>query len=87
MTKSVVLVTASRTGIRLNPVAPGPIQTEMFDRFTGGEAVKTYLANFNARKRVGRREGTVNAVLYLDSDRPSFVTSHILTVDGGKSAG
>ena len=86
LTKSVALE-AAQFGVRVNAVAPGPIQTAMLDRFTGGEDGKAYLATLNPQKRIGRPEEVANAILYIASDGASFVTGHILTVDGGKSAG
>jgi NAD(P)-dependent dehydrogenase (short-subunit alcohol dehydrogenase family) len=85
LTKSVALEFGA-SGIRVNAVAPGPIQTPMLDRFTGGEEVKTYLATLNAQKRIGQPDEIARAVLYLASDDASFVTGDILNVDGGKSA-
>ncbi len=86
LTKSVALKVGS-IGIRVNAVAPGPIQTGMLDRFTGGEDVKAYLATLNAQKRIGQPDEIAQAILYLTSNEASFVTGHILSVDGGKSAG
>jgi NAD(P)-dependent dehydrogenase (short-subunit alcohol dehydrogenase family) len=86
LTKSVALEVGS-SGVRVNAVAPGPIQTAMLDRFTGGEQGKAYLATLNAQKRIGEPDEVARAVLYVASDDASFVTGHILTVDGGKSAG
>jgi NAD(P)-dependent dehydrogenase (short-subunit alcohol dehydrogenase family) len=86
LTKSVALEVGS-SGIRVNAVAPGPIQTGMLDRFTGSEEVKAYLATLNAQKRIGRPGEIASAILYVSSEEASFMTGHILTVDGGKSAG
>jgi NAD(P)-dependent dehydrogenase (short-subunit alcohol dehydrogenase family) len=86
LTKSVALE-VGRFGVRVNAVAPGPIQTAMLDRFTGGEEGKAYLATLNAQKRIGRPDEIAGAILYIASDAATFVTGHILTVDGGKSAG
>jgi NAD(P)-dependent dehydrogenase (short-subunit alcohol dehydrogenase family) len=86
LTKSVALEVGNQ-GVRVNAVAPGPIQTGMLDRFTGGEEVKAYLATLNAQKRIGRLDEIAHAIAYIASDEASFVTGHILTVDGGKSAG
>jgi NAD(P)-dependent dehydrogenase (short-subunit alcohol dehydrogenase family) len=59
----------------------------MLDRFTGGgEDVKNYLANLNAQKRIGKPEEVAQAIIYIASEEASFVTGHILSVDGGKSA-
>jgi NAD(P)-dependent dehydrogenase (short-subunit alcohol dehydrogenase family) len=82
LTKSVALEFGS-TGIRVNAVAPGPIQTPMLDRFAGSEGVKSYLATLNAQKRIGSPAEIARAVMYLASDDASFVTGHILNVDGG----
>jgi NAD(P)-dependent dehydrogenase (short-subunit alcohol dehydrogenase family) len=86
LTKSVALEVGTY-GIRVNAVAPGPIQTAMLDRFTGGEEGKAYLATLNAQKRIGQPDEIAHAILYIASNDASFVTGHILTVDGGKSAG
>jgi NAD(P)-dependent dehydrogenase (short-subunit alcohol dehydrogenase family) len=86
LTKSVALEVGT-AGIRVNAVAPGPIQTAMLDRFTGGEEVKAYLATLNAQKRIGQPDEIARAIVFIGSAGASFVTGHILTVDGGKSAG
>ncbi|HEY0329244.1 MAG TPA: SDR family oxidoreductase [Rhodopseudomonas sp.] len=85
LTKSVALEVGS-SGIRVNAVAPGPIQTAMLDRFTGSDAAKASLATMNAQKRIGQPDEVARAILYVSSPDASFVTGHILTVDGGKSA-
>jgi NAD(P)-dependent dehydrogenase (short-subunit alcohol dehydrogenase family) len=86
LTKSVALEVGA-LGIRVNAIAPGPIQTGMLDRFTGGEQGKAYLATLNAQKRIGEPDEIAQAILYIASNAATFVTGHILTVDGGKSAG
>ena len=85
LTKSVALEVAE-TGVRVNAVAPGPIDTGMLDRFTGGEAGKSYFRNLVPMKRFGMPDEIARAILYLASNEASFVTGHILSVDGGKSA-
>jgi NAD(P)-dependent dehydrogenase (short-subunit alcohol dehydrogenase family) len=86
LTKSVALEVGS-LGVRVNAVAPGPIQTGMLDRFAGSGENKAHLATLNAQKRIGQPDEIARAILYVASDDASFVTGHILTVDGGKSAG
>ena len=86
LTKSVALE-AGAFGVRVNAVAPGPIDTGMLDRFTGGADGKAYVATLNPQKRIGHPDEVARAVLFIASDAASFVTGHILGVDGGKSAG
>ena len=86
LTKSVALE-AGAFGVRVNAVAPGPIDTDMLDRFTGGADGKAYLATLNPQKRIGQPDEVARAILFIASDAASFITGHILSVDGGKSAG
>jgi NAD(P)-dependent dehydrogenase (short-subunit alcohol dehydrogenase family) len=87
LTKSVALEVAE-TGVRVNAVAPGPIDTGMLDRFAGGDAgKKSYLRTTVPMKRFGKPDEVARAILYLASNDASFVTGHILSVDGGKNAG
>jgi len=86
LTKSVALE-AGAQGIRVNAVAPGPIQTGMLDRFAGSEEGKAYLATLNAQKRIGQPEEVARAIVFIGSPGAGFITGHILSVDGGKSAG
>ena len=86
LTKSVALE-AGAFGVRVNAVAPGPIDTGMLDRFTGGADGKAHLATLNPQKRIGEPDEVARAILFIASDAASFITGHILSVDGGKSAG
>ena len=86
LTKSVA-IEAGAFGVRVNAVAPGPIDTDMLDRFTGGADGKAYLATLNPQKRIGQPDEVARAILFIASDAASFITGHILSVDGGKSAG
>ena len=86
LTKSVAMEAAAY-GVRVNAVAPGPIDTGMLDRFTGSADSKAYLATLNPQKRIGKPDEIARAILFVSSAEASFVTGHILSVDGGKSAG
>jgi NAD(P)-dependent dehydrogenase (short-subunit alcohol dehydrogenase family) len=63
------------------------IDTEMVDRIAGGMNMKKNdLTAFHPIGRIGRVEEVAEAVLWLCSDRASFVTGHSLIVDGGFTA-
>jgi NAD(P)-dependent dehydrogenase (short-subunit alcohol dehydrogenase family) len=84
LTKSVALEFAKQN-IRINAVAPGPITTEMWDRFAR-EAKEQITATVPVG-RVGTAEQIAAAVLYLCSDGAKFTTGTSLVVDGGFIAG
>jgi NAD(P)-dependent dehydrogenase (short-subunit alcohol dehydrogenase family) len=84
ITKSVALETV-KSGVRVNSVAPGPIDTGMLTRFTGTPENKTALATTVPMDRLGRSEEVANAIVFIASDEASFITGHVLNVDGGKT--
>ncbi len=70
-------------GIRVNAIAPGIVPTSMGDvLLKNPEHLKATLA---ARiiKRLGSTDDMVNAALFLASDAASWITGHILPVEGG----
>ena len=85
LTKSAALEVAA-SGIRVNAVAPGPIDTGMLSRFTGTEEVKAGLAATVPLKRVGHPEEIAETIVFLSSDHASFITGATFAVDGGKTA-
>jgi len=84
ITKSVALEIA-KSGIRVNGVAPGPTDTGMLTRFTGTQENKSALVTTVPMGRLGLSEELANAIVFIASDEASFITGHILNVDGGKS--
>ena len=86
MTKSAALE-AARFGVRVNAVAPGPTETGMLNRFTGTPERKAALATGVPLGRVAEPEEIARAIVFLASDKASFVTGQVLTPDGGKTAG
>lgn len=68
--------------IRVNAVAPGLTDTEMGHYKSEEELEKTI--NRTSLKRMARPEEIAEAVMYLASEQSSFVTGHILRVDGGR---
>jgi NAD(P)-dependent dehydrogenase (short-subunit alcohol dehydrogenase family) len=85
LTKSAAIEVAG-SGVRVNAVAPGPVETGMLNRFTGTAERKAGLAAGVPMRRVGEPDEITGAILYLTSDKASFTTGLILSVDGGKSA-
>jgi NAD(P)-dependent dehydrogenase (short-subunit alcohol dehydrogenase family) len=72
------------SGIRINAVCPGIIQTPMLDRETRGDAsLVEALTSLHPIGRLGRVEEVAEVVLWLCSEAASFVTGHALVVDGG----
>ncbi|MGH7902286.1 MAG: SDR family oxidoreductase, partial [Thermodesulfobacteriota bacterium] len=70
-----------------NAVSPAAIETDMVDRFVGKEGeARQQLTAMHPVGRMGRPEEIADAVIYLCSDRASFITGQSLTVDGGFTA-
>lgn len=83
LTRTAALEYAER-GIRVNAVCPGVIDTEMIHRFTGDDPqVTASLLATEPVGRLGRPEEVADAVVWLASDRSSFVTGQAIAVDGG----
>ena len=73
-------------GVRVNAVAPGPVDTGMLTRFTGTPERKAGLVAGVPMQRMGAPDEIAQAILFLGSGNASFITGQILSVDGGKSA-
>jgi NAD(P)-dependent dehydrogenase (short-subunit alcohol dehydrogenase family) len=85
LTKSAALEGAA-FGIRVNAVAPGPVETELLNRFTGNADRKAGLVAGIPLKRAGRPEEIADAILFVSSDKASFITGQIIAANGGKTA-
>ena len=70
------------TGVQVNAVAPGVIDTPMFPR---DEETWAFLRTFAPTGKTGLPSDVVDAVMYLTGS--SYVTGSIMTVDGGSTAG
>jgi NAD(P)-dependent dehydrogenase (short-subunit alcohol dehydrogenase family) len=77
----------SKSGIRINAVNPAAIETEMLSHVAGGDPeALAQMAASHPIGRIGRADEVANAVVWLCSDKASFVTGHSLLVDGGYTA-
>jgi NAD(P)-dependent dehydrogenase (short-subunit alcohol dehydrogenase family) len=85
LTKSAALEGAA-FGVRVNAVAPGPVETGMLSRFTGSADRKAGLIAGVPLKRAGRPEEIAQTIVFLASEEASFITGQIIGVDGGKMA-
>jgi NAD(P)-dependent dehydrogenase (short-subunit alcohol dehydrogenase family) len=85
LTKTAALEAAS-ANVRVNAVAPGPIDTGLLDRVTGSAEKKADMVAGVPLKRLGRPEEIAQMILFLASDKAPFITGQIFGVDGGKMA-
>ena len=86
LTKSAALETA-RSGIRVNVVCPGVIETPMGERLWGAPEAKKFALGLHPIGRFGRPEEIAAAVVWMCSDGASFMTGQSLVLDGGFLAG
>ena len=82
MTRSLAVELGAQ-GVRVNCVSPGAIMTPMLRRFTGGDpSAFNYQANIPL-ERPGEPGEVAEAIVWLSSDRASYVTGQVLGADGG----
>ena len=77
-------IECGKDGIRVNAVCPGPIQTPILDRLNSNYPgmLDAYVEQYPLH-RVGTPDEVAEAVIWLCSDAASFVTGHIMPIDGG----
>jgi NAD(P)-dependent dehydrogenase (short-subunit alcohol dehydrogenase family) len=85
LTKAAALEGAA-AGVRVNAVAPGPVDTELLNRFTGTAERKAGAAATVPMKRLGTPEEIAQAIVFLASDKADYLTGQIIGVNGGKTA-
>jgi len=85
LTKSAALEAAG-AGVRVNVVAPGPIDTGLLTRFTGTDERKAGVIAGVPLQRVGRPAEIAQVIVFLASNKSAFITGATLAVDGGKTA-
>ena len=76
--------------IRINAVAPAVVETPVYNTFLSDDQVKEVLPTFDAFHPLGRNgqpRDVAEAILFLASDKASWITGAVLPVDGGVTAG
>lgn len=86
LTKTAALENA-RGGIRVNVVRPAVIETPMAERLFGEPEVNKFMLGLHPMGRFGRPEEIAEAVVWMCSDRASFMTGQSLVLDGGFLSG
>jgi len=88
LTRTAALECAT-AGIRINVICPGlTARTLLSDNLTSAEpGAADHLTEVVPMKRMGEPEEVAEAVLWLCSDAASFITGHVMPIDGGLTAG
>jgi NAD(P)-dependent dehydrogenase (short-subunit alcohol dehydrogenase family) len=86
LTKAAALETA-RSGIRINVVCPAVIETPMGERLFAEPGFRKFALGLHPIGRFGTPEEIAEGVLWMCSDRASFMTGQSLVLDGGFMAG
>ncbi len=73
----------AKSNVRVNAIAPGNFRTDLNAALLDGTARGQEFLTRTPMKRWGRLDELVGAAIYLASDASSFVTGHVLAVDGG----
>jgi NAD(P)-dependent dehydrogenase (short-subunit alcohol dehydrogenase family) len=74
----------AQSGIRINAVCPGPVQTPLVDKIIALQPeIVAAITEREPIGRMGQPNEIASAVLWLCSDQASFVVGSILSVDGG----
>ncbi len=86
LTRSVALEGAA-AGVRVNAVAPGPVDTRMLDRFVGNsQEVKAGLLATVPARRAALPGEIAQTIVFLGSDRARYLTGQSIAVDGAYTA-
>lgn len=77
---------AAGNNVRVNAVAPGPVETGMLRRFTGSEEAKAQLVAGVPMRRAAQADEIAETILFLASDKARYITGQSVGVDGGVRA-
>jgi NAD(P)-dependent dehydrogenase (short-subunit alcohol dehydrogenase family) len=86
LTKATALEVA-RSNIRVNCVAPGPVNTGLLHRMVAGKIDLSVIAADVPMGRISEPDEIARSIVWLCSDGASYITGHVLAADGGLTAG
>jgi NAD(P)-dependent dehydrogenase (short-subunit alcohol dehydrogenase family) len=86
LTKTAALENA-KSGIRVNAICPGVVETAMAERLFRAPAAHKFVMGCHPLGRFGRPEEIAEAVVWMCSERASFMTGQAMVLDGGFLAG
>ncbi|CAN5379796.1 SDR family oxidoreductase [soil metagenome] len=75
----------AESGVSVNAIAPGYVETDLTSAYLEKPGVRDNLERLIPAGRLGSPDDIVGPALFLSSDRASFVTGHVLFVDGGRT--
>jgi len=85
LTKSAALEGAS-FGVRVNAVAPGPVQTAMLDRFAGSDSARDGWLQSLPTKRAATVDEIAATIVFVAGSQATYLTGQSINVDGGYTA-
>jgi NAD(P)-dependent dehydrogenase (short-subunit alcohol dehydrogenase family) len=85
MLTRVLALELAQYNITVNAVAPSMVKTNFSKPFWGNSDIREQIINTIPLKRIAETEDVVHPVLFLSSDKASFITGQVLLVDGGST--